>query len=126
MGRSLMLPVACLPAAALFVGIGNWIASFTGGDVVSTFLTTAGGTVLNNLGILFAIGLAFGMAKDQHGAAALAGLVGFLTPMTLLTTDSAAKFLGYADATALQEGAANTFNAFSKMNNGNVLAFLPA
>lgn len=42
MGRSLMLPVACLPAAALFVGIGNWIASFTGGDVVSTFLTTAG------------------------------------------------------------------------------------
>jgi PTS system N-acetylglucosamine-specific IIC component len=44
MGRSLMLPVACLPAAALFVGIGNWIASFTGGDVVSTFLTTAGGT----------------------------------------------------------------------------------
>ena len=120
MGRSLMLPVACLPAAALFVGIGNWIASFTGGDVVSTFLTTAGGTVLNNLGILFAIGLAFGMAKDQHGAAALAGLVGFLTPMTLLTTDSAAKFLGYADATALQEGAANTFNAFSKMNNGNV------
>lgn len=120
MGRSLMLPVACLPAAALFVGIGNWIASFTGGDVVSTFLTTAGGTVLNNLGILFAVGLAFGMAKDQHGAAALAGLVGFLTPMTLLTTDSAAKFLGYADATALQEGAANTFNAFSKMNNGNV------
>lgn len=90
MGRSLMLPVACLPAAALFVGIGNWIASFTGGDVVSTFLTTAGGTVLNNLGILFAIGLAFGMAEDQHGAAALAGLVGFLTPMTLLTTDSAA------------------------------------
>ena len=120
MGRSLMLPVACLPAAALFVGVGNWIASFTGGDVVSTFLTTAGGAVLNNLGILFAIGLAFGMSRDQHGAAALAGLVGFLTPMTLLVPDAASKFLGYADAAAMQESALNTYNAFSKMNNGNV------
>lgn len=116
-GRSLMLPVACLPAAAVFVGIGNWIASFTGGDPVSTFLSQAGGAVLNNLGILFAVGLAYGMSRDHDGASALAGLVGFLTPMTLLTPDSVAKFQGLADSTKLAETAAN---AFAKMNNGNV------
>lgn len=57
-GRSLMLPVATLPAAALLIGIGNWIGGKT---TISVFLVNGGMAILDNLALLFAIGLALGM-----------------------------------------------------------------
>lgn len=59
MGRSLQLPVAVLPAAALLVGIGNWWASYSN-DIVAHFLQAGGNAVLGQLPLLFAVGLALG------------------------------------------------------------------
>jgi PTS system N-acetylglucosamine-specific IIC component len=91
MGRSLMLPVAVLPAAAILMGIGYWIDPnvMTGlGDpnFLSVFLVKAGGAIIDNLPVLFAVGLALGMSKDKDGAAALSGLVAFLVVTTLLSS----------------------------------------
>jgi len=113
-GRSLMLPVATLPIAALFMGIGYWIdpSGWGGNNLLAAFLLMTGSTILDNLGILFAVGLAYGMAKDKDGAAAVSGLVAFLTPITLLTPSAVAMFQGI-DAEAVNI-------AFSAINNKNV------
>ncbi|MFC0301257.1 N-acetylglucosamine-specific PTS transporter subunit IIBC [Virgibacillus soli] len=94
LGRSLMLPVAVLPAAAILAGIGNWILGFWDGNVVGTFLLNAGTSILDHLGMLFAVGIAIGLSKDKHGAAALSGLVGFLVVTSLISTNSVAGLLG--------------------------------
>lgn len=114
MGRSLMLPVATLPVAALFMGIGYWIDpnGWGGNNVLSAFLIKAGSTILDNLGILFAVGLALGMSKDKDGASALSGLVAFLTPITLLSPAAVAMF------TKVDEKKVNV--AFQAINNKNV------
>src|SRR5690625_4659762 len=94
LGRSLMLPVAVLPAAAILAGIGNWILGFSDDNIVGSFLLTAGTSILDNLGLLFAVGIAIGLSKDKHGAAALSGLVGFLVVTNLISTDSVASLQG--------------------------------
>jgi len=95
LGRSLMLPVAVLPAAAILLGFGYWIETATGSaGTVSTFLTNAGGALINNMGILFAIGVALGLSKDTNGSAALSGLVGWLVVTTMLGPDSVSGLLG--------------------------------
>ncbi|OCG05244.1 N-acetylglucosamine-specific PTS transporter subunit IIBC [Gilliamella sp. wkB112] len=95
-GRSLMVPVAVLPAAAILMGIGYWINSVGWGanSVVATFLLQSGGAIIGHMPILFAIGVAYGMSKDKDGAAALAGLVGFLIITTLLSPTTVALFQG--------------------------------
>ena len=114
MGRSLMLPVATLPVAALFSGIGYWIDPTVWGanNIVAAFLLKAGDSILANLGVLFAVGLALGMSKDKEGASALTGLVAFLVPMQLLNPAAIAAFQ-HIDLDKVNA-------AFTKMNNGNV------
>ncbi|MDA3974067.1 N-acetylglucosamine-specific PTS transporter subunit IIBC [Enterococcus thailandicus] len=114
MGRSLMLPVATLPVAALFMGIGYWIdpSGWGGNNILAAFLIKAGSTILDNLGLLFAVGLALGMSKDKDGSSALAGLVAFLTPMTLVSSASVALF------TKVDVEQVNV--AFGAINNKNV------
>jgi PTS system N-acetylglucosamine-specific IIC component len=94
LGKSLMLPVACLPVASIFMGIGYWLdpTGWGANNVVSAFLITAGGALINNMGILFAIGVAIGMSDDGDGTAALAGLVAWLMITTLLSPASVAMF----------------------------------
>ncbi|UOQ91728.1 N-acetylglucosamine-specific PTS transporter subunit IIBC [Halobacillus shinanisalinarum] len=71
-GKSLMFPIATLPAAALLVRLGME-------DMLDIpFVTAAGNGILTNLSMIFAIGIAMGFAKDGNGAAALAGAVGVL------------------------------------------------
>ncbi|MCP3027839.1 N-acetylglucosamine-specific PTS transporter subunit IIBC [Halobacillus sp. A5] len=71
-GKSLMFPIATLPAAALLVRLGM-------DDMLDIpFVTAAGNGILENLSLIFAIGIAMGFAKDGSGAAALAGAVGVL------------------------------------------------
>lgn len=94
LGKSLMMPVAVLPVAAILMGVGNWIDRATGGNVVSVFFLKSGGAVLDNLALLFAIGIAFGMAKKSDGVAALSGLVSWLVVTTLLAPDAVAGILG--------------------------------
>ena len=93
-GRSLMIPVAVLPAAALLLGIGYFIGSTSWGadSIVATLLSKSGGALIDNIAILFAVGIAFGMSYDKNGSAALTGLVGFEVVTTLLSPASVALF----------------------------------
>lgn len=86
LGKSLMLPVACLPAAAILMGIGYWIDPFGWGSnsPIAAFLIKAGSAIIDNLPYLFAVGIAFGMTKKQDGAAALAGIIAMFVLKNLL------------------------------------------
>ncbi|OCG10225.1 PTS glucose transporter subunit IIBC [Gilliamella sp. wkB178] len=114
-GRSLMVPVAVLPAAAILMGIGHWIKSVGGNSVVATFLLQSGGAIIDNMPILFAIGVAYGMSKDKDGAAALAGLVGFLIITTLLSPTAVALFQGID--TSVTDWQKQISPAYAKINN---------
>lgn len=91
MGRSLQLPVAVLPAAALLVGVGHYMPKSW---ALAQFLVAGGNAILNSLAILFAIGLAIGMSEEKDGAAALAGLVAYLVPIKVLDPSSVAVLQG--------------------------------
>jgi len=96
LGKSLMLPVATLPVASILMGIGYWIdpTGWGANSVVAAFLLKAGGSLIDNMPILFAIGVAVGMADDNDGTAALAGLVSWLMITTLLSPGAVAMFKG--------------------------------
>lgn len=98
LGRSLMLPVAVLPVAAILSGIGYWIKNANGGadNIGSAFLSAAGGALLDNLALLFAVGVSIGMAKKSDGTSALAGLVSWLTVTTMLSPATMAALTGAA------------------------------
>ncbi|HEX4970233.1 MAG TPA: N-acetylglucosamine-specific PTS transporter subunit IIBC [Steroidobacteraceae bacterium] len=82
-GRALMLPIAVLPAAALLLRLGQ-------PDLLNiAAVAAAGNAIFSNLGLLFAIGVAVGLARENHGAAGLASVVGFL-----VTTKGAEVLIG--------------------------------
>ena len=89
-GKSLMLPVAVLPAAAVLMGIGYWIdpAGWGANSPVAAFLIKAGAAIIDNMSILFAVAIAYGMTKEKDGSAALSGLVAFLVVTTLLKPET--------------------------------------
>ncbi|NWM25213.1 PTS transporter subunit EIIC, partial [Escherichia coli] len=63
LGRALMLPIAVLPIAALLLRLGQ-------ADMLGVpFIAAAGDAIFSNLGLLFAAGVAVGLAKENHGAA---------------------------------------------------------
>jgi len=72
LGRALMLPIAVLPIAALLLRLGQT-------DMLNLpFVAAAGNAIFSNLGLLFAAGVAVGLARENHGAAALAGVVAYM------------------------------------------------
>ena len=88
-GRSLMIPVAILPAAGLLLGIGAGLQQhelitrlpFLGNHFIqygALLMTQAGDIVFGNLPLLFAIGVAIGFANNGDGVGALAAVLGFL------------------------------------------------
>ena len=80
-GRSLMLPIASLPAAALLLRLGApdlLGADGLGWDHVAAVLGAAGGALFANLPLIFAVGVAIGMARKADGSTALAAVVGYL------------------------------------------------
>ncbi|WP_193017110.1 N-acetylglucosamine-specific PTS transporter subunit IIBC [Proteus sp. FME41] len=84
-GRALMVPVATLPAAAILMGIGYWIDPVGWGsdNALAALLIKSGAAIIENMSVLFAIGVAYGMSRDKDGAAALTGFVSFLVVTTL-------------------------------------------
>lgn len=80
-----MVPVATLPAAAILMGVGYWIdpVGWGGDNALAALLIKSGSAIIENMAVLFAIGVAYGMSKDKDGAAALTGFVGFLVLTTL-------------------------------------------
>lgn len=91
MGRSLQLPVAVLPAAALLEGIGHWLPQNWG---LSQFLQVGGTAILSQLALLFAIGLSIGMSKVKDGASAMAGVVAYIVPTFVLAPKQVALLKG--------------------------------
>ena len=94
LGKSLMLPVAVLPICGLLMGIGYFLCPSTmqGGTVeglaqiIGFLLVKAGGALIDNMQILFVIGVAVGMADEPDGTPALAGLASWLMIQQLLST----------------------------------------
>lgn len=90
LGRSLMLPIAALPVAALLfrlgqpdmLGDGDTGLALAGRwpwlEPVATVLAAAGGTLFSHLGLLFAVGVAVGFARKSDGSTAVAAVVGYL------------------------------------------------
>ncbi|AEH33675.1 PTS glucose transporter subunit IIBC [Vibrio anguillarum] len=110
-GKALMVPVATLPAAAILMGIGYWIDpnGWGSNSALAAFLIKAGAAIIDNMSVLFAVGVAYGMSKDKDGAAALSGFVGFLVVTTLLSPGAVAQIQGI-DPSAVPA-------AFGKINN---------
>ncbi|MQY07098.1 PTS transporter subunit EIIC [Actinomadura macrotermitis] len=80
-GRSLMLPIAVLPAAGILLRLGQ--DDLLGKDGlgwtrVAEVFAAAGGALLDNLALLFAVGVAIGFAKKSDGSTGLAAVVGYL------------------------------------------------
>ena len=99
LGKALMLPVAVLPICGILMGLGYALAPAVMGAAGATegfayvlgfFLIKAGAAVIDNMALLFAIGVAVGLAEENDGTAGLAGLVSWLMITTLLSSGSVA------------------------------------
>lgn len=96
LGKSVMLPVSVLPICGILLGLGYLLcpAAVNGGEItgvwqhIGFYLNKAGSAVINNMALLFVIGVSIGMSQDQHGVACLAGLVSWLEITFLLSADS--------------------------------------
>ena len=122
LGSSMMLPVAVLPICGILMGLGYLLCPSTmqGGAVegivqmIGFFLVKAGASLIDNMAILFAIGVAVGLAKENNGTAGLAGMVSYLMITTLLnpnTVGTLAPGLIASDVNAIAFGkvGGNTF-----------------
>ncbi|WP_129688258.1 N-acetylglucosamine-specific PTS transporter subunit IIBC [Gottfriedia acidiceleris] len=120
-GRSLMLPVAVLPAAAILMGIGYWIdpTGWGADSALAAFLIKAGASIIDNIPILFAVGVALGMAKEKDGSAALSGLVAFLVVKTLLSPGTVSLLQGI-DVVKVDPAFGKIENAFVGILSGIV------
>jgi len=76
-GKALMTPIAVLPVAALLLRLGFGDIPFIDGQV-ALIMKNAGDAIFSHLDLLFGIGIAYGLAKNNDGAAALAGAIGVL------------------------------------------------
>jgi PTS system N-acetylglucosamine-specific IIC component len=76
-GKALMTPIAVLPVAALLLRLGFGDIPFIDGQV-AIIMKNAGDAIFSHLDLLFGIGIAYGLAKNNDGAAALAGAIGVL------------------------------------------------
>jgi PTS system N-acetylglucosamine-specific IIC component len=123
LGGSLMLPVAVLPAAAILMGIGYYIdpTGWGSGNVLAAFLIKAGGAILDNIPILFAVGAALGLAKEKDGSAGLSGLVAFLVVTTMLSTNTVALLTG-SEVESVDPAFGKINNAFIGILSGMIAA----
>ncbi|WP_316762459.1 PTS transporter subunit EIIC [Streptomyces herbicida] len=80
LGRSLMLPIATLPAAGLLLRLGqdDVLGRFSGLKDAAAVISAAGGALFTHLPLIFAVGIAIGFAKKADGSTALAAVVGYL------------------------------------------------
>ena len=94
LGKSLMLPVACLPICGILMGLGYALCPSTmqGGtpegfiQLLGLFLVKAGAALIDNMAILFVIGVGVGMSEDNDGTGGVAALASWLMMTTLLNT----------------------------------------
>ena len=94
LGKALMLPVACLPLCGLLMGIGYALAPAVMGAkgategaayLIGFFLIKAGAALIDNMALLFVIGVGVGLADDNDGTGGIAALASWLMMTTLLS-----------------------------------------
>ena len=98
LGSALMLPVAALPICGILMGLGYAFAPAVMGAAGATegfmyalglFLVKAGAALIDNMAVLFAIGVGVGLAKENNGTAGLAAMVSWLMITTVVGATSA-------------------------------------
>ena len=106
LGKALMLPVAVLPICGILMGIVYWLcpATMQGGEIqgaanlIGLFLVKAGGALIDNMAILFAIGVGVGMSEKNDGTGGIAALASWLMITTLLSTGVVTTMPSVADS----------------------------
>ena len=117
LGKALMLPIATLPVAAILLRLGQ-------PDVFNIpFIASAGGGIFDSLPLLFALGIAIGLAKDNAGAAALAGAVGLLVLTKATAVINASINMSFFAGIIAGVVAGHCYNRFSNTKLPDFLAF---
>ena len=90
LGKAVMLPVACLPVAGLLMGVGFWLDPVGHGEnlLLAHVMILAGSVLIDNMSLLFTLGVAVGLADEQDGTAALAGVISWLMIQKILSPDN--------------------------------------
>lgn len=90
LGKAVMLPVACLPVAGLLMGVGFWLDPVGQGEnlLLAHVMILAGTVLIDNMSLLFTLGVAVGLADEQDGTAALAGVISWLMVQKILSPDN--------------------------------------
>lgn len=116
-GKSLMTPVAVLPVAGLLLRLGA-------PDVLNIkLIEQAGGVIFDSLPTLFAIGIAFGISKNNHGVAALSGYVGYIVMTKLLVTIDPEINMGVLAGIITGFTAGTLYNRYRKIKLPDYLGF---
>ncbi|MDP5291418.1 N-acetylglucosamine-specific PTS transporter subunit IIBC [Oceanimonas sp. CHS3-5] len=117
LGKALMLPIATLPVAALLLRLGQ-------PDLLSIpFMAAAGAAIFDQLPLLFALGIAVGLARDDAGAAALAGAVGYLVLTGAVVTLNAGIELSFFGGIIAGIIAGHSYNRFHAVRLPDYLGF---
>ncbi|HEY4630537.1 MAG TPA: PTS transporter subunit EIIC [Blastococcus sp.] len=100
LGRSLMLPIAALPAAGLLLRLGqaDMLGRFSPLETVANVIAAAGGALFDNLPLIFAVGIAIGWAKKADGSTALAAVVGYVVLAGVFKAMSPVVLAGQTDS----------------------------
>ena len=96
LGKAVMLPVACLPVAGLLMGVGFWLDPVGQGEnlLLAHVMILAGSVLIDNMSLLFTLGVAVGLADEQDGTAALAGVISWLMIQKILSPDNVVRLTG--------------------------------
>ena len=101
LGKSLMLPIAVLPAAGILLRLGqDDLLGKIKAPVIGPFfqaMSAAGGALFHNLALLFAVGVAIGFARKADGSTALSAVVGYLVMQAVFKTMSPFVLAGRVD-----------------------------
>lgn len=126
-GKSLMFPIATLPAAALLVRLGSddMLGSFQVEfiQIIAKIMAASGGAILDNLPLIFAIGIAMGFAFDNSGGAALSGAVAHLVLTGVLAKINADLNMGVFGGIIAGIVAGTLYNKFYNVKFPEWLAF---
>jgi len=117
LGKALMVPVAVMPATAILLRLGA-------DDVFNIpWMFAAGNAIFNNLAIIFAVGIAIGLAKENNGVAAIAALVGYYTVTMVAITFDKTINMGVLAGILIGMLSAALYNKFYDIRLPNYLGF---
>ncbi len=117
LGRALMLPIAVLPVAGLLLRLGQ-------PDLLGiAVMAQAGDAIFGNLALIFAIGVAVGFAKDNHGTAGLAGAIGYLVLSAVLKSIDAKINMGVLAGLLAGLSAGALYNRYKDIALPSYLSF---